>query len=193
MMQVAEPGHVLQPGPDRHPDLAVPDELGQEHAVVEPAGGQGGEGQDGDQEAGRHPASQDHGLPGPGQGEQHDDQHRHDRPRLDRPGEPERHPAPGQAPAAVGQPVAVEHREGCGQAEQRDPRLEEDRVGGRHAGRVHGEQPAGHDHRQQPAVTDQQAPSDHAGRTGQEGQYPCDRHARGGARRLGEQRDRDHQ
>jgi hypothetical protein len=189
---VLEPGHVLQPDPDRHPHLLVPDQLGDEHALVEPPRGQDRERQHRNEEAGGHPADEGRRPPGPRQGQGQDHQHREDRPRLDRPGEPEHHAAPDQAPAA-GQPVAVEHREGGGQAEQRDPGLQEDCAAVTHAGRVDREHPAGHDHGDQPAMAHQQAAQHHASRAGQQGQDPRDGHAPGRPDRLGQQRGRGHQ
>ena len=81
----------------------------------------------------------------------------------------------------------------AGQAEQRGPRLDEDRAGVPHAGGEDRQQPAGHGHRQQPAVAYQQAAQHHGGRADQEGQDPGDGHAPGGADHLGRQRGRSQQ
>ena len=168
-------------------------DLGHIQALVEAPGGERGERQHRDQEADAQPAHVHRGPPDlrHQHGQHHD--HREDRPYLDAAGEPERHTAPEQPPAAGGQPVAVEQGQRAQQAEEHEPRLDQYGPRGGHAVRVNGHQAAGHDHGEQAAVPDQQADQQHARRAGQGGQYPAAGHGRGRAGDLGQRRGREHQ
>ena len=155
---VGESAHLPQPVPQRHPDGVHPAaHLGDDHAVVEHPRREGGERQHRDEETCRDAAKVDRHPPRPPQAEDHDDEHRDDRPRLDDAGETEGDTAPDQPPAAAGDPVTVKHGHGPGQAEQHQPWLDEQRVGGGNAVRVDRHYPAGEQRGNDPPVPDEQA------------------------------------
>ena len=186
-----QPGHLLDTERQRYP-RAGPGQLRDDHAVIEPAGRGQRERQHRNEESGHHATGEPGRLPGPGQAQHQDDGHRDDRPHLDRAREAERRAAPGQ-PAAAGQPIAVEDRHGAGQAGEHQPGLQQDSMGGLHAARVHGQDPAGHDDGEQAAMTHKQPAEQHAGAAGRRGQDPRGRHRPGRAGQLGKQRGRQHQ
>ena len=192
--RVLIPEHVAQPGGQRDPGRPGPrGDLGDVQALVEPLGRQRREREGGDQEADRQPAHV-HGQP-PQLRQQHDQDHEdgEDRPHLDAARETERDAAPEQALPAAGQAIPVEQGQGPEQAEQHQPRLDQDRAGRGHAVRVDRDDPAAHDHREQPPVPEQQSHQDHACRAGQGGQDPAGGHRVGRPDGLGQQRGRHHQ
>ena len=191
-MRSGQPGHLLNPERQRNA-AAGPGQLRDDHAVKERAGRGDGERQDRNEEPGRHPGQEPGRPPGAGQAQHQDDRHRDDRPHLDRAGEAECRAAPGQPAAAGGQLVAVEHGHGAGQAGEHQPWLQQDRVGGLHAARIHGQDPAGNDDGEHAAMTHQQPAEQHAGGAGQGGQDPAGRHRPGRGGQLGQQRGRPHQ
>ena len=147
---VGQAGHLVQPVAERDPDAVHPDQLGHDDAAVEGRGRQRGKRQHRHGETGHHPGRVGRRPPGlaAGQDQHQDDQHGQDGPDLDGAREAERDPAPDQ-PAGTGQPVAVEHGQQPGQAEQHHPGLQQHGVCRLHRGRVDGEDPAGHDHGEQ--------------------------------------------
>ena len=193
---VGQAGHLVQPVAERDPDAVDPDQLGHDDAAVEGRGRQHGKRQYRHGETRHHPGRVGRRPPGlaAGQDQHQDDQHGQDGPDLDGAREAERDPAPDQtAGTGTGQPVAVEHGQQPGQAEQHHPGLQQHGVCRLHRGRVDGEDPAGHDHGEQAPVADQQAAHGHCGRASQRGEDPAHAHPPRGAQALGHQRDRRHQ
>ena len=170
-----------------------PEVLGDDHVLDQPGRGQGQERQHRDGQAGRGPRGEQAETARPAQQKEPDHGQRYHGPELDGHGEAERRAAPGQPAGTVGQPVAIEHREGAEQAEQVQPRLEHERVRGGQGVRVHGVDPAGDRRGHRAAVPDEQAEQDYAGRVGGRGDDPRDGQAPRGAGPLGQERDRRHQ
>ena len=183
---------VGQPRQRRRMRDVGPVELAGDYVVDQPGRGQCQERQHRRAEAHHGSSGQQAETPRPAQQEQADHGQRDQGPQLDGRGEAERHAAPDQ-PAAVREPVAIEHQQRGDQAEQVHPGLEQERVRRDQGVRVHGVDPAGDPRGHRAPVPDQQADQGDTGRVRGRGEQPGDGQAPGAAGHLGQQGHRRHQ